>query len=143
MRKVSSSRLLTREGNSEEIEDDMMSPTPEASAGVFPEFEKTSSDEEWDEDEKLLDDTTREAKKLRKESKTRIPSAGKQFKSVGHSVMVYDVHSTQQTELPTTAAERIPDKKFSPSTPTNTNQQKVDTLLKTIVTFGGLIFFFI
>jgi hypothetical protein len=137
MRKVSSSRLLTREGENNEEDIEMMSPVgPETSAR---EFEKSavSSDEEWDEDEKLLDETTREAKKLRKESKTRIPSAGKQFKSVGHSVMVYDVISTQQTELPI-AAERIPDQKTSPSTPTNTNQQKVDTLLKTLVTFGGL-----
>jgi hypothetical protein len=56
-------------------EEDLRSPRPE-------DVEKNSDEERtgWDEDEKLLDETTREAKKLRKESKTRIASAGKQFK---------------------------------------------------------------
>jgi chemotaxis regulatin CheY-phosphate phosphatase CheZ len=54
--------------------------------------------------------------------------------------MIYDVQSTQQTELPTPVAslERAPqlEKKLSPTT--STNQQRVDSLLKTIVTFGGM-----
>jgi hypothetical protein len=49
------------------------------------------------------------------------------------------VNSTQQTELPSIAEQIKAVASQSPTTPTNTNQQKVDTLLKTIVTFGGNI----
>jgi hypothetical protein len=81
---VSSSRLLTREGENDTIEDEdeMMTPIPNDENASFPEVEEASSEDDvgWHEDEKLLDETTKIAKQLRKESKTRIPNAGKQFK---------------------------------------------------------------
>lgn len=89
MRKVSSSRLLTKAASMDGLTEDdvMLTPMQDKEEPNFLEAEveqeNVESDEDrsgWDEDEKLLDDTTREAKKLRKESKTRIATIGKQYK---------------------------------------------------------------
>lgn len=57
--------------------------------------------------------------------------------------MVYDAIGTQNTELPT-AAELLVSKAPSPriSSPKSDTQEKVNTLLRTIVTFGGALHFF-